>query len=334
MSTRGKKLLTAVAALMMVSFLLSVGVQAGTNPVVIRVAETQPLTSAMTMHISKYGEMLKEKTKGRITVQVFPGAMLGPSPTVAQQMQLGAIDQFRADPALLFDFGVKSMQVMGLPYIFTSMDHAHKVAYGPVGQRLLDDISNSDVKLVGIGYMIEAPRHMFLRNKKVIKLSDAKGLKIRVPENKLFLETMAAFGISGTPVSMGEVYSALQTGVVDGAENSLDTFNVNKFHEVCKYITLTGHIFGYYPVTFSKLNWQKLSADDQALIKSTWKEASLLYDKYAAQKYDETVATIKKNGVEILNVDNPKEWQDAVVDLQGRFAKGFEGLLKEIKDAK
>jgi TRAP-type C4-dicarboxylate transport system substrate-binding protein len=87
-------------------------------------------------------------------------------------------------------------------------------------------------------------------------------------------------------------------------------------------------------VTFSKLNWQKLSAADQALIKSTWKEASLMYDKYAAQKYDETVATIKKNGVEILNVDNPKEWQDAVVDLQGRFAKGFEGLLKQIKDAK
>jgi TRAP-type C4-dicarboxylate transport system substrate-binding protein len=167
MSTRGKTILTVVAALMMVSFLLSAGVQAGTNPVVIRVAETQPLTSAMTMHVTKYGEMLKEKTNGRITVQVFPGAMLGPSPTVAQQMQLGAIDQFRADPALLFDFGVKSMQVMGLPYIFTSMDHAHKVAYGPVGQKLLDDITNSDVKLVGIGYMIEAPRHMFSETKRL-----------------------------------------------------------------------------------------------------------------------------------------------------------------------
>jgi TRAP-type transport system periplasmic protein len=338
MSTRGKRVLIGLAALMMVPFLLAVGVQAASqpaaNPVVIRVAETQPLTSAMTMHITKYGEMLKEKTNGRITVQIFPGAMLGASPTVAQQLQLGAVDQFRVDPALLFDFGVKSMQVLGLPYIFTSIEHAQKVAYGSVGEKLLNDITNSDVKMVGIGYMIEAPRHLFLRNKKVSKMSDAKGLKIRVPENKLFLETMAAFGISGTPISMGEVYSALQTGVVDGAENSLDTFNVNKFHEVCKYITLTGHIYGYYPIVFSKVNWQKLSANDQALIKSTWKDAAKMYDTYAAQKYDETVAMIKKNGVEVMNVDNPKEWQDAVVDLQGRFAKGYEGLLKDIKNVK
>jgi TRAP-type C4-dicarboxylate transport system substrate-binding protein len=97
MNTRGKKIFIVVAALMIVPFLLSTG-QTASQPVVIKVAETQPLTSAMTQHVTKYGEILKQKTNGRITVEIYPGAMLGSSPTVAQQLQLGAIDQFRIDP--------------------------------------------------------------------------------------------------------------------------------------------------------------------------------------------------------------------------------------------
>jgi TRAP-type C4-dicarboxylate transport system substrate-binding protein len=184
--------------------------------------------------------------------------------------------------------------------------------------------------MVGIGFMVEAPRNLFLRNKKVTKMSDAKGLKIRVPESKVFLESMAAFGISGTPISMGEVYSALQTGVVDGAENSLDTFNVNKFNDVCKYITMTGHMYGVYPIVFSKVKWQKISPADQELIKKTWMEATKMYDAYAAQKYAETVAIIKKNGVEILEMENPKEWQDAAAAVHAKFGKGYEQLMKDM----
>jgi tripartite ATP-independent transporter DctP family solute receptor len=336
-----KRILSVILAVLLVPFMLSAGgsketkgtqtaAPAAAKPIVIKVAETQPLTSAMTTHITKYGEMLKERSKGRIVIEIYPGAMLGASPAVAQQLQMGAVDQFRSDPALLFDMGVKSMQVLGLPYLFNSIEHAQKVAYGPIGQKFLDDIDNSNANMVGIGYMIEAPRNFFLRNKRVSKMSDAKGLKIRVPESKIFLESMAAFGISGTPISMGEVYSALQTGIVDGAENSLDTFNVNKFHEVCKYITLSGHMYGVFPIIFSKVNWKKLSADDQALVKKTWQDAAKMYDAYAAQKYAETVATIKKNGVEIVEMENPKEWQDAVAPLQAKYAQGYESLVKDI----
>lgn len=333
MSTCGRSIRTVMTTLMIVPLLLASGQaasQPAPGPVVIKISETQPLTSAMTMHMTKYGEMLKQRTNGRITVEIYPGAMLGASPAVAQQLQLGAVDQFRMDPALLFDFGIKSMQVLGLPYLFNSIEHAQKVAYGPLGQKFLDDITNSDAKMVGIGFMVEAPRNLFLRNKKVTKMSDAKGLKIRVPESKVFLESMAAFGISGTPISMGEVYSALQTGVVDGAENSLDTFNVNKFNDVCKYITMTGHMYGVYPIVFSKVKWQKISPADQALIKSTWMEATKMYDAYAAQKYAETVEIIKKNGVQIVEVENPKEWRDAAAAVHAKFGKGYETLMKDM----
>ena len=119
MSTRGRSIWTMMAASLIVPFLLASPAASQTAaPVVIKISETQPLTSAMTMHMTKYGEMLKERTKGRITVEIYPGAMLGSSPAVAQQLQLGAVDQFRMDPALLFDFGIKSMQVLGLPLSF------------------------------------------------------------------------------------------------------------------------------------------------------------------------------------------------------------------------
>jgi TRAP-type transport system periplasmic protein len=313
------------------------GQSAAGKTITLKMSDNQPLSSEMVQCEIKFGEMLKERTQGRIVLKIYPGSMLGSPLDVAQELKIGVIDMLRVDPALrsiLIFMGAKSMQVLGLPYLFTSIEHAHKMAYGSMGQKFLDDITKSGANMVGVGYIIEAPRNLFLKNRKITRMSQAKGLKIRAPENKIIVETLAAFGISTIQISMAEAYNALKTDLVDGAENSLDIFKVNRFNETCKYITLTGHLYGIYPIVFSKGSWNKLKAEDQALIISTWREAAQLYDREAAKKYQEIVEAIKNDGVQILNVENPQEWQDSVKPLYEKYGKGYESLIDGIRNIK
>ncbi|MDR2390909.1 MAG: TRAP transporter substrate-binding protein [Planctomycetota bacterium] len=305
-------------------------VLAGTQ-YVIKIADSQPETSAVVQHIRLFGDLIAEKTGGLITVQIFPAAMMGPAPTVMQQVQMGAIDVYRCDASVLYDFGVGSMKVLSLPYLFASKEDAQKILYGEIGQKFLKDVDDAEINYKTIGWIIEPSRNLFLRNKRVTSLADMKGLKIRVPESEIFLATMEAFGAAATPIPMGEVYTSLQTGVVDGAENTIDTFNVNRFDEVCKYITLDQHNFNICPMVFSKINWDKFIAVEQQAILDCWDRASHAYDSYAIKNDVEARELAKSRGVEITELSDKQAWLDAVKPLFAKFGSGYEDVIAKIQ---
>jgi tripartite ATP-independent transporter DctP family solute receptor len=297
----------------------------------LKFPDSQPETSSVGQHIKLFGDLLAEKTNGRLGVQIFGSAMMGPAPTVIQQVQMGALDMYRCDASVLYDFGVQSMKVLSLPYLFDSKEKAQEVLYGKVGDKFLKDVDDSNLQLKTVGWLIEPSRNLFLRNKRVTQLSDMKGLKIRVPESEIFLATMEAFGAAATPISMGEVYTSLQTGVVDGAENTVDTFNVNRFDEVCKYITLDQHNFNICPIVISKIQWDKLSVDDQKALLESWAEAIRAFDDFAIKNDLDAQKVAQDHGVEILQLTDKQAWLDAVKPLYDKFGAGYEDILAEIQ---
>jgi tripartite ATP-independent transporter DctP family solute receptor len=253
---------------------------------------------------------------------------------VIQQVQMGALDMYRCDASVLYDFGVQSMKVLSLPYLFDSKEKAQEVLYGEVGDKFLKDVDDSNLQLKAVGWLIEPSRNLFLRNKKVTQLSDMQGLKIRVPESEIFLATMEAFGAAATPIPMGEVYTSLQTGVVDGAENTVDTFNVNRFDEVCKYITLDQHNFNICPIVISKIQWDKLSPDDQKILLECWAEAIRAFDDFAIKNDLDAQKIAQDHGVEILQLTDKQAWIDVVKPLYDKFGKGYEEIIAQIQGKK
>ncbi len=301
---------------------------------VIKWPDTQPDGTSLMIYMRKAGDIIREKTGGRIGVEYFPASMMGPSPTVLQQVQMGALDIYRTDVSVLYDFGVESMKMLGLPYLFDSKAHAEKVLYGPVGDRFLKDVDDANLQFKAIGWLIEPARNMFLRNKKAETMADFAGLKIRVPESEIFLASMEAFGISGTPISMGEVYTSLQTGVVDGAENTIDTFNANRFDEVCDYISLTAHNFNTCVMVMSKMNWDQFSPEDQKAIVDSWKEAVREFDEFSVKSEAESMDLARSRGVEILNLRDKAKWIEAAQPLYAKYAAGYEDIVREINAQK
>ena len=305
--------------------------QAAVDKYVLKFGETQPETSAIVQHEILFGKILSEKTNGRITLEMYPSAMMGPSPTVIQQMQMGAMDMYRCDASVLYDFGVDSMQVVSLPYLFKSKQHAQDVLYGEIGQQFLKDIDDAGIQLKAIGWLIEPSRNTFLNKKRVTSMADMKGLKIRVPESEIFLATMEAFGAAPTPISWGEVFTSLQTGVVDGAENTIDTFNVNRFDEVCKYIVMDQHNFNSCPITMSKINWDKFSPEDQKHILDAWQEAVTAYDTFAIKNDVEAQDIARKNGVEIIELADKDAWVEAVKPLYKKYGAKYQDIISQIQ---
>jgi tripartite ATP-independent transporter DctP family solute receptor len=230
------------------------------------------------------------------------------------------------------DYGVKPMTVLNLPYIFRDIDHVWKTLDGPIGQELLDSIKGQSLK--GMGYYPESPRHFFFKSKVVKSIADMKGLKLRVQPGQMYLEIVKAFGASPTPVAYSELYSALQTGVVDGAENPLVGYYANNFHEVAPYMTLDGHEASPSVILFSESQWNKLPKAAQDLVLSAWKESERFYKKLLTDTDADVTAKMRKTGVTITEVGDKQEWIDAVKPVYDKFGTGFESLIKRIQEIK
>jgi len=323
----------AVLFVLTLSFILRLYAPASAAPrYLIKFPDSQPETSSVGQHIKMFGDLLLKRTDGRIGVQIFGSAMMGPAPTVIQQVQMGALDMYRCDASVLFDFGVESMKVLSLPYLFFSKEKAQEILYGEIGDKFLKDVDDANLQLKAVGWLIEPARNLFLRNKRVTQLSDMRGLKIRVPESAIFLATMEAFGAAATPIPMGEVYTSMQTGVVDGAENTVDTFNVNRFDEVCKYITLNQHNFNICPIVISRIQWNRLSDIEQKAILECWAEASRAFDDFAIKNDLDAQKVAQERGVEILQLTDKEAWVNAVKPLYTRFGSGYEDVIAQIQE--
>ncbi|NLW56440.1 MAG: TRAP transporter substrate-binding protein [Firmicutes bacterium] len=199
---------------------------------------------------------------------------------------------------------------------------------------LKKNIQESGSRMVGLFYMDEGARNFFTVKAPVTKLSDIKGLKIRVQSSALMLDTIAALGANPTPIDYAELYTSLQTGVVDGAENPPASYYSNKFYEVAPYYVLDGHTFSPSVVLCSEITWNKLSKEDQQILLEAGKLTEE-YNRNAIEAADQKAyADLKAAGVTITELEDPEAWQEAMAPVYKKHGARFLDLIEQVKNIK
>ena len=266
-----------------------------------------------------------------VEVKVFPASQLGQSREVIEAMRLGSgASGTTGGPAEYASF-VKRIGVLGLPFMWKSYDHAIAVLDGPVGKELEGDMEKSGFKVlswaVSWGY-----RNVVTAKKEVKTAADLKGLKIRTIPTKVFVSAINAMGANATPMNFGEIYTSLQSGVLDGYEHTAATTVSFKLNEVACCIAMTRHLMDPTVLVFSLAEWKKFSPAEQAVMQKGAQAAADIVRKMAPEKEAESLAAVKKLGMKVVDID-VGPLQKAAVTAQDDLAKDFgaESLLAQIR---
>ncbi len=325
-----RSLLTACAAAVATLAFLPVAAQAQT--MVLKAADVHPAGYPNVVAVENMGKKLEAATQGRLKIQTFPGGVLGGEKEMIEQTQFGAINILRTSLGPVGTV-VPEVNVFNMPFVFRSQDHMRAVIDGAIGDDLLAKISASPAKLVAIGWMDGGSRSLYTK-KPVRTPADLKGQKVRMMGNPLFVDTMNAMGGNGISMGYGEVFTALQTGVVDGAENNAPSFfTSNHYSTGAKFYTQTNHLIIPELLVVSKVTWDKLSKDDQALLKKFGREAQLEQRALWDKSVEDYTAKLKAAGVEFITVDN-KAFYDATAPVRAKYGANYADLMKRIEAVK
>ena len=304
---------------------------AAQDKAVLKSADVHPPGYPTVVAIENMGKKLEEATKGRLSIQMFGSMQLGGEKEMIEQAQVGALQMPRVSVGTLGPV-VDDLNVLNLPFLFRDTAHMNKVIDGPIGQELLDKVSmNPAAKLVGLCWMDAGARSFYDTKRPIKKLEDLKGLKVRVIGNPMFVDMGNALGANAVAMGYDQVFSALQTGVIDGAENNPPSFVFDNHYQVAKYYSLTQHLIVPEMLVFSRITWDKLSADDQALIKKTAREAQFdardLWNKKEAEAMDK----MKAAGIQIDQIEDKKPFRDAVKPVWDKYGGKFADIIKRIE---
>jgi len=298
---------------------------------VFKASDVQPPGYPTVAATENLGKKLSAATEGRLSVQMYPSMQLGGEKETIEQTQIGAIQLLRVSAGTMGPI-VDDINVVNMPFLFKNIAHSEKMMDGPIGQELLDKITASPTaNLVGLCWMDAGARSVYTIKKPVHTIADLKGLKIRVIGNPMFVDMMNALGGNGVAMGYDQVFSALQTGVVDGAENNPPSYVFDNHYTVAKYYTLTQHLIVPEILVFSRKTWDTLSKDDQALVKKFGREAQAeerdLWNKYEAAALEKAKAA----GNEIIDIADKKPFQDAVKPVWDKYGPKFAELIKRIQ---
>lgn len=325
-----RSLLTACATAVAAMAFLPVAAQA--QSMVLKAADVHPAGYPNVVAVENMGKKLDAATNGRLKIQTFPGGVLGGEKEMIEQTQFGAINILRTSLGPVGTV-VPEVNVFNMPFVFRSQDHMRAVIDGAIGDELLAKISASPAKLVAIGWMDGGSRSLYTK-KPVRSPADLKGQKVRMMGNPLFVDTMNAMGGNGISMGYGEVFTALQTGVVDGAENNAPSFfTSNHYSTGAKFYTQTNHLIIPELLVVSKVTWDKFSKDDQALLKKVGREAQLEQRALWDKSVEDYTAKLKAAGVEFINVDT-KAFYDATAPVRAKYGANYADLMKRIEAVK
>ena len=299
------------------------------SQIVLKAADDQPEDYPTTMALKYMGKLLDERTNGRIKVQVYGGAQLGQAQETIKMTQAGTIAFDRVNAAPLVSVS-PAMGVFSMPYLFRDEDHLWKVLEGPAGKGLLKGMESSN--LVGLAYYDSGARSFYTKGKPIKTPADMKGMKIRVQPSKIFVDLINSLDASPTPMNYGEVYSGLQTGIIDGAENNAPSLWTSKHYEVAKYYSLDEHSMVPEVLLMSKKVWDGLSTNDQKLIaqaaQDSVAEQRKLWKTFVQKSMDELTA----KGVVFLRPDKAP-FEKAVQPVYAKYPE-YKELISQIQAVK
>ncbi|WP_105616558.1 TRAP transporter substrate-binding protein [Vallitalea okinawensis] len=281
----------------------------------------------------EFKRLVEEKTNGRIKVEIYGGGQLGDEKTVIEQVQFGAIDLTRTSISPLTEFN-DMFNVLMLPYLYRDKEHMFNVLDGEIGDMMLEDLA--DTGFVGLGWYDSGSRCFYNSKGEIESVADLEGLKIRVQKSSLMMGLVEALGASPTPMAFSEVYSALQTGVIDGAENNWPSYLTTSHYEVAPFYVVDEHTRVPELVMISKITYDKLSDEDKAILHEAGQAAAELEREKWAEFEVESEKTVVEAGCTITRLEaaSKAEFQEAVKPLYDEFAGDYTQVIEDILNTK
>ncbi len=302
--------------LFLIIFILAAGCQSTEEKKVLKLAHGLDTSHPVHKAMVYMADALKEKSDGKLTLQIYPSGQLGGERENVELLQIGSLAMTKVSAAVMEGFAPK-FKVIGLPYIFKSKAHSYKVFDGEIGDDLLK--SAEEFWLRGLTFYDAGSRSFYTKENPIRHPDDLQGLKIRVMKSNTAVNMVKAFGGSPTPITFGELYTALQGGVVDGAENNPPSFYLSHHYEVCKYYSLNEHSTIPDILLVSTHIWNSLSEQEQQWLQEAADESAQVQRKLWIESEEASLDAVREAGVEVIYPDKEP------------FAKMVEPLYEEYK---
>ncbi len=284
-----------LASLVMASSCKSLGDQK-----VVYLAHTLPVTHPVHQGMEVFAEKVVENSQGRLAVKIFPDGQLGTEREVLELLQIGSIAMTKVSAAAMANFAPE-YKVMGVPYLFRDRDHLFNVLEGDIGEEILS--AGSEYLLLGLCFYDAGNRNFYTKNKPIRTPADLQGLKIRVMNHQMSVDMVNEMGGSATPMAYGELYTALQQEVVDGAENNPPSFVTSGHYEICKYYTIDEHSSIPDVLVIGTKYWETLTEQEQGWIKQSAKSSAQAQKIFWSDNVAECMIKLKEANVEIIYPD-------------------------------
>lgn len=285
-------------------------------PIIIKFSHVVARDTPKGKAAERFKELAEAATKGRVKIELYPNSTLYKDKEELEALQLGAVQMLAPSLAKFAPLGVKEFELFDLPYIFPNKAALDRVTDGPIGRDLLKKLESKGI--LGLAFWDNGFK-MMSSNRPMHVPADMKGLKMRIQASKVLDEQMRVLGANPQVMAFSEVYQALQTGVVDGAENPPSNLYTQKMYEVQKHLTVTNHGYIGYAVIVNKKFWDKLPADIRTQLDGAMKEASKYADAIAQQENDRALEAVKKSGKTLIYTPTDKEkaeWRKALMPVQ------------------
>jgi tripartite ATP-independent transporter DctP family solute receptor len=282
--------------------------------------------------MEKFAELVKEKSGGKINVKLFPGGTLGGDVQMLSALQGGTVEMSVMNAGLMSGVS-KDFSLVDLPFMFETPQQADAVMDGPFGTKLTESLPAKGV--ISLGYWELGFRNLTNNRRAVTKADDISGLKIRVLQSPVFIDLFTALGANPVPMPYPELYTALETGTVDGQENPYSNVVSAKMFEVQKYLTVTNHIYNPQIVIMSKKAWDKMNEDERKVIQDAAAEARDFQRKVSRTQSDEALAELKKAGMQVTELpadEIAKLREKAKPVIEKHSAAANADMVKMLKD--
>ena len=298
---------------------------------VLKSADVHPFGYPTVEAVKWMGEQLEQQTDGRLSIEIYPSMQLGGEKEMIEQAQVGALAMARISVGPMGPL-VPELNVFNLPYLFRDAAHMEKVIDGPIGDELLQKLTDHPTAgLVGLCWMNAGTRNVYNSQRPIRSAEDLKGLKIRMMGNPIFVDTMNAMGGNGISMGFDQLINGLQTGVVDGAENNYPTYSSGQHYRYAKYYSRTEHLMIPEILVFSKRVGEQLSPEDQDLIMSLAKQAQQRQRELWYAEEEKALADMQAHGVEVVDVADKEALRESVKPVWDKYGGQLGDLVERIQ---
>ena len=324
-----KKLIVLALALVM---LLSCTAALADDPITLTYAEVNPVNGTVVGDVAlAFKAKLEELSGGAIVVDIKDSGVMGDEKTVLSNIFGGddSVDIVRISAFALNQYGAKKSVFLTLPYVFTSEEHYWKFVESDLAKEFLAEAKEQGMPLTGLAYGEEGFRHFFFKNE-VSGIEDLKGLKIRVSDDPIMTGMVSGLGAAATTVSFGELYTSLQSGVVDAAEQPITNYLSNSFQEVAPYLLKDGHTLGTIELIATDTCFAKLTEEQQGWVQEAADYAMQVCKDSVSVKQDEAQQTLIDGGATVIEVEDKTPWQEATKAVLEANIAGMEDIYEQI----